>query len=71
MHVSLLSHGNEGYIHNREVPYQSVNLNVMSEDVGCARKGMAAGGRPRRRVDRGTAAGGRVEATAVRRAGCA
>ncbi len=33
----------------------------------CAGAGAAAGGRPRRRVDRGTAAGGRVEAAAARR----
>ncbi len=33
--------GNEGYIRNRDVPYQSVTLNVMSEDrrVGSLPKG--------------------------------
>ncbi len=35
--------------------------------VCCAGAGAAAGGRPRRQVDRGTAAGGRVEAAAARR----
>ncbi len=33
----------------------------------CAGAGVAAGGRPRRRVDRGTVAGSRVEAAAARR----